>query len=800
MGRPWPYLSLRVIWHKATIRDGSCVKKLPALRAWAGALIGKLFSPISHYFQNTAISLCALKAKWLAFSSMHTALPVHTALPANTVVSANNALPVNTVIPAKAGIPSLSGKKGMGLAEVLVAGAVGGVIIAGSMKSLSLSMQSAQVARSSLSESDMRHSISQILSNTGDCLANFDPTPTPNTVPTDPEQASALGLYGDNRDWAVGEVVRLAKTLGNSDNTDDVALLKKGVAFKGDLEIVQMELKGSLASSPPDSDKTVLKKAVRNFVVFYKKVGMGGYSTLGGEPCTTSNKAGCYFSQCTVEYQRDDDDSTSTDFTKICSVSDCVSYGSGGGGANCYQVDDGDGSGEGRTLVGCGGTNKVAKEKTTAFGYSAGSSVSTGGSNTFIGYKAGSSVSTGNRNTVMGYEAGFRNTGYRNTFIGNEAGRGGGDSATGPAGGYRNTIIGDGAGYYLNTGDDNTLIGRNAGVGTSSANTITSGNSNIAIGSGVTVPSGTGHRQINIGNVVLGQAQSTSTSTPSFASPDSSKNDIRVMGKLQVCNNDGSVCKEVVTTSGSIPSCTGSNFLQFDSSTGRFTCSASIGSLLTGSCNPAGGSFFRGFDSNGRASCQSAQYAGDSHTHPSSQIVSALKNKSLELKNLTVTDDTKVNQAYVKAIRTEKSNQTIAIHAALKAKSLDLRYSPVGGSGTIWAKAYWKGDSFAPHSGGTWLSSDRRLKTKIVKLQKTLEKVNQLKPYSFRWKNPAHQEEVMLPKTHKNFGFMAQDVKKILPEIVRKNHTGFFKLKIHGVDTFYCISFSGISKKHPDRT
>ena len=102
VGRLWPYLSLRVTWHKATIRDGSCVKKLPALRAWAGALTGKLFSLMFHHFHNT------LKAKSLAFSPLKTGIQSWL-----SKISHNTVSPVYTVIPAKAGIPFIYGKNSL---------------------------------------------------------------------------------------------------------------------------------------------------------------------------------------------------------------------------------------------------------------------------------------------------------------------------------------------------------------------------------------------------------------------------------------------------------------------------------------------------------------------------------------------------------------------------------------------------------------------------------------------------------------------------------------------------------------
>ena len=89
------------------IRDG---------RPWAGALIGKLFSPISHYFQNTAISLCALKAKLLAFSSVHTVIPVKTGISSwlgkVSRSIAESRVDGNTLcVPVRTGISSLWDKK-----------------------------------------------------------------------------------------------------------------------------------------------------------------------------------------------------------------------------------------------------------------------------------------------------------------------------------------------------------------------------------------------------------------------------------------------------------------------------------------------------------------------------------------------------------------------------------------------------------------------------------------------------------------------------------------------------------------
>ena len=374
------------------------------------------------------------------------------------------------------------------------------------MKSLQLSLESAQVVRSSLSESDLRFSIGQTLHSISDCVANFAPTSA--TVPSDPEQADSIGLYGANREYGLGEVVRLAKTLDNADNTDDTPVLKKGVAFKGDLNIVKMALKGS--SDTGNANNPKMNKVTRTFVVYYKKEAMGSYSTLGGEPCTESDLSGCYFNQCQVQYQLDDDDTTSTNFDKVCSVSDCANYGSGGRGANCYQADE---SGEERTLVGCGGTNKAKGTNTTAFGYGAGK-FNTGAYNTFIGFKAGHKNTTAYGNTFIGKRAGLSNkTGVQNTAIGMDAG----NKNTGPnntfigygAGlknisGHSNTFIGSVAGQENLTAHGNTFIGMNAGNKTTDVTktdgTIKSGHSNTFIGTNAGYGNKTGENNTAIGH------------------------------------------------------------------------------------------------------------------------------------------------------------------------------------------------------------------------------------------------------------------------------------------------------------
>ena len=53
-----------------------------------------------------------------------------------------------------------------------------------------------------------------------------------------------------------------------------------------------------------------------------------------------------------------------------------------------------------------------------------------------------------------------------------------------------------------------------------------------------------------------------------------------------------------------------------------------------------------------------------------------------------------------------------------------------------------------------------------------LERLNSLKAYSFKWKDTASDK-----KSKKHFGFIAQDVQKIIPEVVEKDRKGFLTIR-----------------------
>jgi len=88
--------------------------------------------------------------------------------------------------------------------------------------------------------------------------------------------------------------------------------------------------------------------------------------------------------------------------------------------------------------------------------------------------------------------------------------------------------------------------------------------------------------------------------------------------------------------------------------------------------------------------------------------------------------------------------------AGIVAPSADNTYSLGGGTTNRWSAVY--------ATNGTIQTSDRRLKTNIKNLNYGLKEVLALQPVSYNWKEK--------PTTDNKIGLIAQDVKKLVPEVV----------------------------------
>jgi len=72
--------------------------------------------------------------------------------------------------------------------------------------------------------------------------------------------------------------------------------------------------------------------------------------------------------------------------------------------------------------------------------------------------------------------------------------------------------------------------------------------------------------------------------------------------------------------------------------------------------------------------------------------------------------------------------------------------------------------------------SDKRLKENIKPIESALSKVSKLQGVTFDWK----QSDSILD-IKEDIGFIAQDVKEVVPELVRENEDGMLSMRHQGV-------------------
>jgi hypothetical protein len=175
--------------------------------------------------------------------------------------------------------------------------------------------------------------------------------------------------------------------------------------------------------------------------------------------------------------------------------------------------------GTGNTVVGYdAGVGITTGQYNTLFGLDAGGEITTGLYNVCIGASAGSKLTTGSGfNTFVGQGAGemrIGTNGNLNCSFGYIAGGGGNGGSTiiaiGARSGYSNAVNGNGnvyvgyhTGYYVTTGDNNTMLGSATGIGSGPGTATTTGNRNILIGDTVDTSAADVDDEIVIGSAGL---------------------------------------------------------------------------------------------------------------------------------------------------------------------------------------------------------------------------------------------------------------------------------------------------------
>lgn len=398
-----------------------------------------------------------------------------------------------------------------------------------------------------------------------------------------------------------------------------------------------------------------------------------------------------------------------------------------------------------------GKSDDLTDNQNTFIGYRAGEDITTGTQNIAIGNQAMRENISGSTNIAIGKEALGKGDGSNNIAIGHNAGRDvsnlttkntliGGFAGFSHAEGGQNTLIGYEAGRSLAQGERNTYIGNEAGmmsnsatvfnnsfystssntfVGASAGRFFEDGNFNALIGSSAgggmkegrdnVAINGTLYQKSNL-NVMIGSGEDWGG--------------FEFIGNTMIGGRAGNRNDFSVAPNGRYNTFIGAN--AGNDQNGTF-------SVVLGAYKNA----FRGFETGGHNNVLIGNHAA------------ASAEGTFYSNKLFIESDTTFNQAGTPLIYGEFDNDLIEINGTLSVKNL-----PVDASAS---------DLRVDSNGKLVLaSSDARLKHDIEPIKNALDKVNQLQGVSFTWNSD--------PSIGVQFGLIAQDVQKVIPEVVNEHN------------------------------
>ncbi len=342
--------------------------------------------------------------------------------------------------------------------------------------------------------------------------------------------------------------------------------------------------------------------------------------------------------------------------------------------------------------------------------------------NYFIGHQAGRSITTGLYNSFIGYEAGVNTTeGSSNVFIGHESG-------LENLGGNWNVFIGNNTGRDNTTGSSNIMIGDEAGISN------TDGYANVMMGdwagyhntegaANVFVGVETGYSNTSgWGNVFIGPVTGTENIT--------GENNVFMGLEAGYSNKDGNNNTFIGPGSG-YSNISGSE-------------NVSIG-LSAGSDNTGNNNTFVG------------SYAGE--------------NNELGENNVFIgygagQDEIGSGKLYI-------DNANILGDPLIYGEFSDIApYLKISANTDVTGNMDVTGDISGTNiTGGTITEiSDRRLKTNFEKYQNSLSNISRLQGVTFNWVDDNTRR---LNPDEPQIGLIAQEVEKVIPELVKTDQDGF---------------------------
>ncbi len=382
-----------------------------------------------------------------------------------------------------------------------------------------------------------------------------------------------------------------------------------------------------------------------------------------------------------------------------------------------------------------------------------------GNNNTALGYAALTYNTTTSDNTAVGYLTLTNNgIGYMNTAMGSQA-------IQGNTNGYHNAAFGYRALYANNIGLENTGMGTNALTANSSGNyntalgynaglNMVSGTNNIYIGSGA---NSVGPNQGTLVNaIVIGSGATVTTNSTMILGDNTVNVGIGFSGSALTTNTKFDVFSGGATISGA-NSYTG-HFANSNVANGSFgfpptyAFTYGVWGESTGAGNAYGYNYGGSFKASNGTNCVGV---GGTTIAPSTAALAygGYFNSSF------ATSSTGTSHA-VTALTTGNGAVNIAVYAN----------APSSSNNTLqnWAGQF-VGDVYV--TGNGWIAaawniiSDRKYKTNIDTIQNAVSILKKLKPKSYNY-DTANADGISFPY-EKQYGFIAQDLQKVLPELVK---------------------------------
>lgn len=392
-------------------------------------------------------------------------------------------------------------------------------------------------------------------------------------------------------------------------------------------------------------------------------------------------------------------------------------------------------TGNSNTFIGLtAGSDNVTGSNNTFFGNVSGGANTTGNNNQFEGFASGAQNTTGNNNMALGFQSGNNNkTGDNNLFIGFQSGinniisnnqfigyQSGINTVSGAnnqfsgfqagflnTAGFNNMFSGNQAGYQNTVGDGNVFYGYNTGY----SNTTGAGNTFIGKQSGnISI---TGSNNTAIGNQASPAFSNlTNTTSIGFNAQAAASN------KLILGGTDQNAVQVGIGTSD--PGYT----LEIR------TADASA-NILVGTNNGSGGGVLFGNPNYGIQRGYPVLNANDDIGLFTTGANIYLANNVGETNNFVLT-----------------GGNSVGIGTGTPVYNLDV-------VGTVRSTNNMNAPAFT-------VTSDRRLKQHLIPLNSAINKVMQLLPYSYEKKDSLKASVY----SKKEMGFIAQDMRKVFPELV----------------------------------